>query len=343
MSRPVFLVGSIPYKDTEEVFSRCAAELGELAKRLPDGERGGWLPSEDFSKARGLKVGEGRSLLNPPITRTYRLKEGFSAGDLEFETLHYLPNALASFAIFSRLKREGRIPRDARYQVSIPSAFTGCIYFDHDQVRDLWPAYEAALLGDVRKIVASIPNDELAISWDVVEFGIILANPEPVEHFSFDELAAAIARAINAVAPTVECGLHFCYGGHNSNGMPRDGLNRREINDTGLMVRFFNAIHAQVQRAIDWLHIPVPRPHDAREYFEPLARLQRDRQTALYLGLLYPDDGLERTRAKMRVASACVGNFGVAAACGLNPFVSGMPVERLAETIHYHRLAAEIE
>jgi hypothetical protein len=340
MTRSVFLVGSVPFKDTEEVFTRCAAALGAYAKRLPDGERGGWLPGEDFRRTRGLIEGHGRSLLNPPITRTVRLADGVTPGELEFEALHYFPNACASYEIFARLKRAGQIPQGTRYQVSIPSAFTGCIYFDYDEVRRVWPVYEAALLREVRKIVAAIPNEELAISWDVVEFGVSLANPEPVDPYDFDELAAAIARAVDAVAPTVECGLHFCYGGHNSNGMPRDGLNRREINDTGLMTRFFNAIHARASRRIDWLHVPVPRPHDRAEYFAPLRALNRGAETELYLGLLYADDGAEITQRKLQVARECVGEFGIAAACGLNPFVSGMPVERLPEIIEFHRRIA---
>jgi hypothetical protein len=232
MTRPVFLVGSVPFTDTEEVFRCCAAALGKYATRLPDGERGGWLPGEDFLRTRGLVEGRGQSLLNPPISRTVRMSEGTSAQDLAFETLHYLPNAQASYAVFSCLKRSGAIAEDTRYQVSIPSAFTGCIHFDHDQVRALWPAYEAALFREVKRIMASIPAHELAISWDVVDFGISLANPDPIDEYGFHELAAAMARAIDIIAPDVECGLHFCYGGHNSNGMLRPGLNRREIVDT---------------------------------------------------------------------------------------------------------------
>jgi hypothetical protein len=342
MTRPVFLVGSVPFQDTEEVFTRCAQTLGELASRLPDGERHGWLPAEDFRKMRGLAEGRGESLLNPPVTRTLRMEEGVKPTDLEFETLHYFPNARASFEIFSRLKREGLIPPQTRYQVSIPSAFTGCIYFDYDQMRELWPAYEAALFRDVQRIVASIPNDELAIGWDIVEFGISLANPDPLERYEFDELADAISRAINIVAPTVQCGMHFCYGGHNSNGMPRAGLNRREIKDTALMAQFFNAIRARAKRKINWLHVPVPRPHGNAEYFEPLRDLKRDADTELYLGLLYVDDGVDRTKEKLKVAQSCVGAFGVAAACGLNPFVSGIPAERLPEILEYHRMIAEL-
>ena len=106
--------------------------------------------------------------------------------------------------------------------------------------------------------------------------------------------------------------------------------------------RFFNAICARVTRPIDWLHVPVPRPHDSPEYFAPLRDLERGPDTELYLGLLYPDDGVARTRQKLEIAHECVGNFGVAAACGLNPFVSGIPAERLPETIDYHRAVAQL-
>lgn len=179
MTRPVFLVGSVPFTDTEEVFRRCAAALGKYTARLPDGERGGWLPGEDFRRMRGMVEGRGQSLLNPPISQTVRMSEGTSTQELAFETLHYLPKAQASYEVFSRLKRSGLVPAATRYQVSIPSAFTGCIHFDRDQVRQLWPAYEAALFREVKRIIASIPADDLAISWDVVDFGISLANPDP--------------------------------------------------------------------------------------------------------------------------------------------------------------------
>ena len=107
MTRSVFLVGSVPFRDTEEVFTRCAATLGTCAKRLPDGERGGWLPGEDFRRTRGLIEGHGRSLLDPPITRTVRLADGIAPDALEFEALHYFPNACASYEIFAKLSALG--------------------------------------------------------------------------------------------------------------------------------------------------------------------------------------------------------------------------------------------
>jgi hypothetical protein len=343
MAQQVFLVGSVPFENTEQVFRMCGELIGPVTKRLPDGERGGWLPGADFLKTRGFVPGRGASLLNPPITRTVRLADGITADQIAFEALHYYPNAMSSYGIFARLKEEGRLASHLRYQVSVPTAFTGSIHFDHDQVRALWPAYEKALFRDVRKIIDSIPHRELAISWDVVEFGISLANPDPLEVFSFDELARAVARAIDVAPADVECGLHFCYGGHNSNGMPREGLNHRDLNDTALMTRFFNATRQHATRPMNWLHLPVPRPHEDEQYFAPLRGLLRDPSTELYLGLLYPDDGIERTKRKMAAARKFVKDFGVGAACGLNPFVSGLPAERLVETLAYHRTIAELE
>jgi hypothetical protein len=341
MAKQVFLVGSVPFADTEEVFRRCADILGPVIKRLPDGERGGWLPGEDFRKTRGLSRGRGTSLLNPPISQTVRIAENVTVEHIAFEALHYYPNAIASYDVFCRLREAGTLPHD-RYQVSIPTAFTGSIYFDHDEVRVLWPKYEQALFRDVRRIIDSIPHQDLAISWDVVEFGISLANPDPLLEFTFEELAQAVARAVNLVPADVECGLHFCYGGHNSNGMLREGLNRRDLPDTALMVRFFNAIHGLTARPINWLHVPVPRPRQNENYFAPLVDLPGDKQTELYLGLLYPDDGVKKTLARIETAERIVNSFGIAAACGLNPFVSGLPTERLVEVLTYHRTIAEL-
>jgi hypothetical protein len=208
-------------------------------------------------------------------------------------------------------------------------------------VRELWPQYEQALFRDVRRILDAVPHRHLAISWDVVEFGISLANPDPLIHFTFDELAEGIARAIDLIPADVECGLHFCYGGHNSNGMRREGLNRRELPDTALMVSFFNAVRRLSSRPISWLHLPVPRPREHEGYFQPLVDLQRA-QTELYLGLLYPDDGVQKTLQRIEVASRFVSDFGIGAACGLNPFVSGVPAERLVEVLTYHRTIADM-
>jgi len=108
------------------------------------------------------------------------------------------------------------------------------------------------------------------------------------------------------------------------------------------MVEFYNAIRSRVGRSVNWLHMPVPRPRDTPDYFAPLADLNINSQTELYLGLLHLDDGVERTLQKIRTANQFVDGFGIGAACGLNPFVSGLPAERLVDVLTYHRTIAEL-
>ena len=67
----------------------------------------------------------------------------------------------------------------------------------------------------------------------------------------------------------------------------------RDISDTELMVRFFNAIHDAAHRSIDWLHMPVPRKHDDDEFYAPLKEAKLDGVTELYLGLLHLDAVVE--------------------------------------------------
>ena len=56
MSRPVFLVGSVPY-EPEEVFKAAGSTLRGLVAQVPDGELKGWLPAQDFKSMAGVVEG----------------------------------------------------------------------------------------------------------------------------------------------------------------------------------------------------------------------------------------------------------------------------------------------
>jgi hypothetical protein len=339
--RPVFLVGSMPY-EPEEAFALADSKLRGLVKRLPDGQLHGWLPGQDFATARGLVRGNDDSLQGAPITTTYRPAPGVSPEDVEFETLHYFPAAQHCYAIFRRLRDEGTIDAGVRYQISLPTPFTAAIYFDWDVMRALWPVLERAMFRELDRILDAIPHDDLAISWDVVEFAVALVNPNRRETFTFEELTAAVARCLDAVPEDVEAGLHLCYGGYNSNGVEA-GPTRRELPDTGLMVRFAAAVADQAERRVDWVHMPVPRPRDDDGYFAPLEGFRADPETELYLGLVHNDEDVETTRRKVVAAARHAPRFGVAAACGLGEFVSGIPKAETPHALAYHRQIAELE
>ncbi|HVW16734.1 MAG TPA: hypothetical protein VHB30_00665 [Solirubrobacteraceae bacterium] len=349
MSRPVFLVGTTPFDPTESL-ERFASVLAEYAHRLPDGQQYGWLPNQVFENTDGLVPGNDEPLQPTAVTSTFRPAPGVSADQLRFEAIHYADAAIAGHAVFARLRDEDKVPPGARYQMSIPTPFTSCIFFDWDVVRDVWPVYEQQLFANVARMCAAIPHEDLAISWDVVAEFMIFAGARPREDYSLDELIAGIARALDAVPADVEAGLHFCYGGHNSNGNieTRSAEHQawltpalRELRDTELMTRYFNEIKAKTHRSIQWVHMPVPHQHEDEEYFAPLAELDLG-DTELYLGLVHLSDGIERTSRKIAAAEHSVPAFGVAAACGLHPIVSGLDPEQVPAMIDYHRQVASI-
>jgi hypothetical protein len=338
MPRPVFLVGSMPFEPSE-VFERSSSSLRGLLARIPDGELKGWLPARDFQRMAHVTRGHGQSISGPPFLETVRAELGVEPKSLSFNTLHYFAHAVESFDTFRRMKAEGRIAENVRFQISIPTPFTGLISWDWDQLRDVWPVYEAALIGEVAKISATLPLSELAISWDVCEFVMALANPHAPAAYSLDELASGVSRCLNSVPPPAETGLHLCYGGYNSAGTNDDPLNRH-IKDTALMVEFFHAVSSRTIRPINWLHVPVPRQREDDAFFAPLANLALAPDTQLFLGLVYLEDGIEGARRKVAAASKYVQEFGVAAACGLNnPGASSRA--RTGEMLGQHRVVAE--
>jgi hypothetical protein len=339
MTRPVFLVGSVPY-EAEETFERCSSSLGRLVKRLPDGEKRGWLPAEGFTRTEGLEPGRGESISGPPFWATVRIKTGVKPEDIRFEHLFYHAHARSSYDIFKRLRAQGKIAAGVRFQVSIPTPFTSLITFDWDQLRAIWPVYERALFREIEQILAAIPHEDLAISWDVCEFVMALVHKQAPEKYTLEELGSAVARCIDQVPTGVETGCHFCYGGYNSNGLPDDPRQRR-LEDTGLFVKFGNYVFDQVHRRVNWLHLPVPQSHDDDAFFAPLTDLNL-KQTELYLGLVYLDDGIEASKRKIAAASRYVASFGVATACGMGNPANRVSIERMPELIHYHRSVAEL-
>jgi hypothetical protein len=361
MTRPVFLVGSAPFEPTEAL-ERFGAVLGGLAARLPDGEQYGWLPLRVIEETDGIVPGNDEPIQDTgpsAVRRTVRVAVDRRPEDIAFETLHYARAAKDSYAIFRTLRDEGRIPAGTRFQMSIPTPFTACLTFDWDVARAIWPVYERRLLDNVGEMLDAIPHEDLAISWDVVAEFMLLTAPAARDRYTLDELAAPVARLIDAVPSGVETGLHFCYGRHNSRGevefasqeeRERLAPTMRDISDTELMVAFFTAIHDHAHRPIEWLHLPVPRPHDDDEFYAPLAKLPLKGHTELYLGLLHLDDGVEGTRRKLDAAARTGVPFGVAAPCGFRASTQNMPesirglnADRSLATIDYHREIALLD
>jgi len=316
----VHLVGSVGLKDAESVFRTLAETVGSRAKRYPDGEtdeRGYWIRWQKAvldnhpqftleapdQKLEGFKDDLERNF--------FRVADGVDPADLTFETLGYADYAKSSYAVFARLKSEGVIPPETRFQVSIPTALalvSGFIVFE--ERAKVEGAYERALKADIDAIAATVPHDQLAIQWDVC-FEVVGHDGGYPIYFD-DILGGSVERVVRHCAfvpENAEVGIHLCYGdpGHQHIVEPKD---------IGTSVAFANAIAAASPRPVQWVHMPVPRERSDDAYFAALDGLKLPPETELYLGLVHLTDGAEGTSKRMDAAAAHVGNFGLATECG---------------------------
>src|SRR6266540_3652619 len=126
--RGVHLVGSAPVASAEDLFRLAGPILGRHLRRLPDGETGerlNWILWQYpvLANHPSLEVVAPDPFARPSLPRV-RLRAGAVGADVRFEGLGYADAALASFETFSRLQRDGVIPADCRFQVSLPPPAT---------------------------------------------------------------------------------------------------------------------------------------------------------------------------------------------------------------------------
>ena len=319
MRRQVHLVGSVGLTDAESVFAAVSETLGALCPRIPDGETGGrtnWIRWQraTFTRCDALEqVGrldhaQFRDGNERPV---FAIRPGVAPGDVDLGELGYGDVALDSFALFSRLQREGRIGGDCRFMVAVPTP-TALIfsYAKADEQLLLEPAVETALMRDLDKIRTGIPADRLSIQFDVclevvgADGGVPLPYEDPVEG-----AAERIARLARLVDEEAEFGIHLCYGdpGHK---------HLIEPEDLGTSVAFANRIAERVARRLDFVHMPVPRGRADDAYFAPLADLALPAETRLILGLVHYTDGVEGGRARMAAADRFADSYDIATECG---------------------------
>lgn len=324
------LVGSMPLADSDAVFKFANQHLGRHLKRIPDGETGkriNWTQwqLDVFGAVDALtsEMFDAGYLRRPK----FRLKPGKTADDVVFPPLGYAKAAKDSYGVFRALKQAGDVPAAARFQVCLPTPIAPTVIFVFpEHQRSIEPRYEAAMLAELKDIVAHIPADELAIQWDTaIEFAILegvlphaLANPE-------SDLAARLVRLGNSVPAGVELGFHLCYGDSG-------GRHFKEPDDTSKLVAMANRIAKDLGRKLNWLHLPVPKERSDGQYYRPLRDLQLRPETELYLGLVHAVDGADGTLKRIAAARQYVSRFGVATECGCGR----RPPEVLPELMKIH-------
>jgi hypothetical protein len=319
----VHFVGSIPLPDAETVFHTLAKAAGPHLLRLPDGETGirkTWIRflQQVLAENPAIEVApdvppfkftqwDGKLLREIP---RLRIKPGAEA-DPETFTTGYADMAIESWGSFERLQSAGVIPAQVKFQVSLPTpiAPTYNNMVPSDRPR-LLPALTRHFIGEVEKIAAALPNDRLAIQWDVCQE--VLAwegyyEPGPVDFRS--EALAVLTRIGDAVPGAIELGYHFCYGS------PADE-HCVQPKDMGIMVEMADAIDRGVKRPIQFFHMPVPKGRTDDAYFAPLDKLRLRPETQLYLGLIHHDDAAGDI-ARLAAARRHARIDGVATECGM--------------------------
>ena len=340
----VHLVGSIPLPDAETVFRTVSGAVGPHLTRLPDGETGirkTWIRFLQDVLADNPAIELASDV--PP----FKFVQWDGKVVREIPRLRVKPGATPDASVVQdRLRRHGdRVVGPVRpvaagrrdsAQGEIPDLHPDADRTDLQQHGPVRPAQapagaDGAFAGEVAKIAQALPNDRIALQWDVCQE--VLAwegyyEPGPVDVRI--ETIDVLAKVGDAVPAAIELGYHLCYGSPADEHMVQP-------KDAGIMVEIANAVVAKVARPIQFFHMPVPKGRSDDAYFAPLEKLQLGAETELYLGLIHHDDA-QGDAARLAAARRHVRVDGIGTECGM---ARGDPA-RLPALLAAHARAAKL-
>jgi hypothetical protein len=352
--RPVLLVGSVPLKPASVVFRSAAEHLSGLMPRFPDGEQVGWLPgvwqrmtqNRDLEPSRKVALVGARDstdFFRKLAIQYYKVKPGRVKDGLTLGPYGIAENAVESYQQFKRMKDAGKVPRDARFQATLPGPLD-CAFVVELPKTELFPLAAAATADEIAAIVDAIPADDLTIQIDLayeIELEEYQRRPQEFDmpvyegvDWTLDEQAAVVANVANRVPADVELGFHLCSIWH---------IDQSKGQDNNVHVDWCNALSRKIGRSIGYIHMPTVPEHDVAD-FAPLKRLELHRETQLYLGVIHMDDGIEGAKRRIAAAATALSDFGVGAFCGLaqpSRLEAARP-HTVEEIFELHRKVAEI-
>ena len=316
--------GGVNLADAESVMREIATRVPAGVRRIPDGETGPrqqWIffQLEKFWQTPGLEQAAAKDQLAPGYEQMpkVRLADGAEPDDVRWPNLGYADAYLESFETFQRLRDEGVIPSDVRFQVEYPTplaSINGWVVRE-DQDR-LEPSYERALFADLDRLVAAIPPDDLAVQWDVaVEFAILEGGFEATDAQTFDSVIERLVRCVERVPADVPCGLHLCYGDYQHQHF-------KQPESLEFQVRLSNAVSSQTARPVNWLAFTVPQDRSDESFFEPLRRLALPSETEIYLALVpyHPAEqapGTTDEQVRLIDLNLTATEWGICTECGM--------------------------
>jgi hypothetical protein len=319
----VHFVGSIPLANSETVFRDLCSAVGPHIIRLPDGETGirkSWIRflQDVLVDSPSIEVADDV----PPFLFTQhdgkvvreiprlRIIPGSEPKAEDFKT-GYADMAIESWGTFQRLQDEGTIPANVKFQVSIPTPIAPTYNnMVPDDRAPLLPELTKHFVGEIEKIANTLPNDRVAIQWDVCQEVLAWEGYYDAGPADFKTETMGVLVAIgDAVPADIELGYHLCYGSPADEHMvlPKD---------SGLMVEMTNAIIAGVGRPVQFVHMPVIKNRTDDAYFAPMQNLKLGPETELYLGLIHSGDG-DGDQARLSAARRHTRVDGIGTECGM--------------------------
>jgi hypothetical protein len=281
--------GSVNLPDTETVMREISARVPTGVRRMTDGETGDrdyWISFQTdkfVAMPEFVTVHAGRfyeTADDAPEMPQLRLADGVTADEIQWPDLGYANAYEASFATFRALQDDGTIAADVRMQLQYPTplaSMAGTIV--PEDMPAVSRTYEAALLADLDRAMATLPHDRIAVQWDIaVEMGLLEGgfgtDAAPVE-----AIAPGIITCIERVPTDVAVGLHLCYGdyGHQHWQQPAS---------LELQVQLANAVSAGARRGLDFVSFTVPQDRTDEAYFAPIAGLAVAQGTELNFALV---------------------------------------------------------
>jgi methionine synthase II (cobalamin-independent) len=339
----VHFVGSIPLPDSETVFRTLSKATGPHLTRLPDGETGirkSWIRFLQDVLSGNSAIEFAKDM--PPFKFTQwdgkvireiprlRVKPGATIDPAGFDT-GYAAMAIESWKVFERMQKAGEIPAGVKFQISIPTpiapTYNNMVPGDRQK---MLTALVPHFLGEVQKIADALPNDRIAIQWDVCQEVLAWEGYYDNGPVDFKTETIDVLRKIgDGVPEPVELGYHLCYGSPADEHMvlPKD---------MAIMVEMTNAIVASVKRSIQFIHMPVVKARTDDAYYAPLKNLKLKPETELYLGLIHHNDAAG-DQARLAAARRYARIDGIGTECGM---ARGDPA-RLPALLAAHANAAQ--
>ena len=313
--------------------------------RLPDGETGirkTWIQFLQDVLAENPAIEVARDV--PPFRFVQwdgklmreiprlRLKPGAEPDPASFKT-GYADMAIASWGLFDRLQKAGVIPANVKFQVSLPTpiapTYNNMVPADRP---GLLPALTRHFIGEVARIAAAMPNDRLALQWDVCQEvlawegyydkGPVDFRIETLDVLTRDRRRGAGRRRarLSSVLRQPRRRAPGAAQGHRHHGRD-DQCHRRRGQAADPVLPYAGAEGA----------------HRRRLFRRRSRGLKLRPETELYLGLIHHDDAAGDA-ARLAAARRHVRVDGIATECGM---ARGDPA-RLPALLAAHVRAAQI-